>query len=137
MILIDSNVVGEVTRTRPAPDVLDWFTRHAPLVAVPTVVLHEAIYGVERLVDPEKRSRIRARLDALWDMLDHRFVAFDAAAAVSCGGLRGSFAREGLAISLPDAQIAATCLSRRLPLASRDRAFARVPNLTLIDPWND
>ena len=137
MFLIDSNVVGEVTRTRPTAVVLDWFTRHAPLIAVPTVVLHEAVYGAERLEDTVHRERIGARLEALWGRLDHRFVAFDAAAADRCGRLRAAFARKGLAISLADAQIAATCLSRRLPLASRDRAFARVPNLTLIDPWND
>ena len=137
MILVDSNVVGEVTRTRPEPVVLDWFSRYAPLVAVPTVVLHEAVFGAERLEDPQRRGLIAARLEALWARLERRFVAFDEAAARRCGQLRAAMAQKGVAMTLADAQIAATCLSRRLPLASRDRAFARVPDLTLIDPWND
>ena len=41
MILVDTNVLSELTRARPAPQVVAWLEENEPLLALPAITLAE------------------------------------------------------------------------------------------------
>ena len=56
MILVDTNVLSEVTKPRPEPRVIAWLERNEPSLALPTIALAELRYGIARLPDGQRRS---------------------------------------------------------------------------------
>ena len=135
--MLDTNVVGEVTRTQPAGSVLAWFDRFAPVAVVPVIVLEEVLFGVRIIAAEERREVLNERLMLLWERLDHRFAIYDAEAARRCAAVRATARAQGVAISERDAQIAATAIAARTPLATRDAVFGRLDGLRPINPWTD
>ena len=58
MILLDTNVLSELTRPRPSPRVVAWLDADGPLLAVPTVVLAELRYGIARMPTRRRKSSL-------------------------------------------------------------------------------
>ena len=54
MILVDTNVLSELTRPTPEPRVIAWLEVNEPALALPTIALAELRYGIARL--PAGRS---------------------------------------------------------------------------------
>jgi predicted nucleic acid-binding protein len=55
VIVLDTNVVSEVTRKKPNLDVLDWLETNEVQLFLPAVSIGEMSYGIER-VRPAERS---------------------------------------------------------------------------------
>ncbi|MYD72590.1 MAG: type II toxin-antitoxin system VapC family toxin [Acidobacteria bacterium] len=49
MILLDTNVLSELTKPRPSPQVVAWLKANEPLLAVPTIALAELHWGLQGL----------------------------------------------------------------------------------------
>ncbi|HUL74885.1 MAG TPA: PIN domain-containing protein [Vicinamibacterales bacterium] len=101
-------------------------------VALAAVTAHELWRGVARL--PAGVSRVRAErwLEALLDLVP--VVPYDHEIARVHAALWADLARRGLALGPYDQMIAATALHLDFSLATRDRAFARVPGL-MTETW--
>ena len=56
MILVDTNVLSELTRPVPEPRVIAWLEVNEPALALPAVALAELRYGIARLPDGRRRS---------------------------------------------------------------------------------
>lgn len=137
MIVLDTNVVSELMKAAPEPRVVHWADRQASTTLYLTsLTLAEIRFGIARLPDGRRR-------DALGDVFEHRIrpqfgdrvLAFDEAASVHYAALRSRARGEGLAISGPDALIAAIARAHGFAVATRyvaPFATARVP---AIDPW--
>lgn len=135
MIVGDTNVLSELAKTKPDQNVLGWLARFAVVVGLPTIVLEEVHFGVLSETDPARRAGLAAFLERIESEFAARLIAYDAAAARATARLRTDMQAEGTPIAARDAQIAGVALSRRVPLATRDRVFRRVPNLTVLNPW--
>ena len=62
MILLDTNVLSELTRPRPSPRVVAWLEANEPLLAVPAIALAELRCGIARLpAGRRKTSLLRSR----------------------------------------------------------------------------
>lgn len=46
MILLDTNVLSELTRPAPSAQVVTWLAVNEPSLAVPTIALAEVRYGI-------------------------------------------------------------------------------------------
>lgn len=60
MILLETNVLSELTRSSPSAQVIAWLGANDPLLAVPTIALAELRYGISR----PPGGRRRASLDS-------------------------------------------------------------------------
>ena len=87
MILLDTNVLSELTRRRPAPQVLAWYEGHEPLLAVPTTALAELRFGIARLPTGRRRSSLNRFWTKTRDHFLGRIFSFDEGAAAAYGDL--------------------------------------------------
>jgi predicted nucleic acid-binding protein len=138
MILLDTNVLSELMRPAPAPQVLAWLDRQAPSqVYLCATVRAEIELGIALLPDGRKRQALCSVAQSMFqEEFAGRCLPFDESAAVRYAEIVAVRLRTGRPISVEDAQIAATALSCDLTLASRNvRDFSGIPGLRLVDPW--
>ena len=98
-------------------------------VAMAAVTAHELSRGVGRLSVGLSRMRAERWLEALLDVLP--VVPYDQEVARVHAALWIDLSRRGLTLGPYDQMIAATALHLDFGLATRDRAFGRVPGLVV------
>jgi len=117
--LLDSNIVSEPIRTRPDPVVQARYRAHAGEMAIATIVWHELLYGVERLVPGRKREFLsHYLLDVV--RLSMPILPFDTGAAEWLAHERARLSALGRPRPFPDGMIAAVAATRGLILVTRN-----------------
>ncbi|HZE91744.1 MAG TPA: type II toxin-antitoxin system VapC family toxin [Rhizobacter sp.] len=138
-ILLDTNVLSELMRSRPEPVVLDWFAAQGPQTRflISAITQAEILLGVALMPTGKKRSALADVAQAMFEQEFHGLnLAFDEQVAPIYAAIVAQRSRSGQPISVEDAQIAATAAHHRVPLATRNtKDFAHVPDLVLINPW--
>lgn len=136
--MLDTNVLSELMREKPAVAVLDWFAQNTRSVMhVSAVTQAEILTGIALLPAGKRRTALALAAEQMFeqDFADH-CLAFDAAAAKNYALIVSARTRHGQPISTEDAQIAATALASGLTVATRNTAdFANIDGLTLVNPW--
>lgn len=137
MIVLDTNVLSELMRPRPAACVMRWVDRlPAGEIAVTAVTAAELMHGVERLDGGARRRELAGTVGALLgDDLEGRILGFDGDAAGAYALLVAERERRGRPIGIADAQIAAICLTRGAMLATRNVRDFEATGVTVLDPW--
>lgn len=137
MIVLDTNVLSELTRALPDPRVLAWLDSLSPSEVVTTAVTAaELLYGTARLPPGRRRDAFTAEVERLLAVeLQNRVASFDLTAASQYADLVSKRERLGRPISVADAQIAAICRRLDVPLATRNTADFEDTGVQLIDPW--
>ncbi len=114
MILLDTNVLSELSRRQPSPQVIAWHRQHEPLLALPTIVLAELRFGIARLPDGRRRSSLLRFWTTTRDHYLGRIFSFDERAAATYGDLAADAERAGRPINVADGQIAAIARTHRM-----------------------
>ncbi len=135
MIVIDTNVVSEMMRDQPHPNVIAWSGRAGRLHTT-AVTLAEIDYGIARLPDGGRRHRLAETARRLFVDFDEMILAFDARAARRYGAIVAGREQSGRPITTADAQIAAICASRKATLATRNTGDFEGTGISLVNPWS-
>lgn len=137
MIVLDTNVISELARTSPDGNVLSWLDAlPAADVSTTAVTVAELRYGVARLPDGRRKTRLRDAIDTLIsEDLGGRVESFDIAAAAEYATVVADRERLGYPVSVADAQIAAVCRARGATLATRNIKDFADTGIELVDPW--
>ena len=122
MILLDTNVVSEVMKTRPAEAVVAWLNgQDSEKLHVSAISIGEIAYGLRVLPDGRRRSGLRERFERFIALaFDQRVLAYDESAARIYGELMGDRKELGLPMSVPDGQIAAIARLNHMAVATRN-----------------
>ncbi|HEY8064886.1 MAG TPA: PIN domain-containing protein [Methylosinus sp.] len=139
MILLDTNVVSELVRARPHPQVLAWLDRH-PLssVWISSISVMELHFGLELLDPSRKKAELSAALALLAETtFGDRIAPFDARAAEAAGRLAASRRRRGTTVDHRDTQIAGIALAHRARLVTRNRRDFADLDVEVTNPWNE
>lgn len=137
MIILDTNVISELMKASPEPNVHAWTGLQPKEQLMTTVIaVMELRAGIEKLLQSKRRRELEAALDwALDDLLGGRVLKFDRRAALAAAKWHAYCGRIGRPIQTTDAQIAGMAISRNIPLATRDiHDFADI-GVKLINPW--
>jgi toxin FitB len=137
MIILDTNVVSELSRHAPDPPVRAWANAQARKALLTTsITVMELCAGVEKLLQSRRRQELEAGIDwALNDLLGGRVIDFDRRAAFAAAEWYGYCRRVGRPRRTTDLQIAGIAICRNIPLATRDvEDFADI-GVKLINPW--
>ena len=137
MIVVDTNVVSELMRPRPAEDVVVWFARQDPLrLRLTAVTIAELRYGIARLPAGGRHDALGEAADELTLRFADEVLPFDLAAARRYGVIVTARERAGSPIAALDAQIAAICQVHGAALATRNtKDFAGI-GLDIVNPWS-
>ena len=137
MICLDTNVLSELVRRKPAEQVVSWLdSLDAATVATTAITAAELRYGVARLPDGRRKRQLGDAIDGLLeDDLDGRVEPFDATAATHYAALVSERDGAGSPIGMADAQIAAICRTLGAALATRNVGDFEGTGIVLIDPW--
>ena len=138
MIVLDTNVLSELTRQYPDQGVMGWLDSvPATEVLTTAVTAAELLYGVARLPAGHRKAALTAAVHGLLDEDFRGHVEpFDKIAATHYAIVVADREKAGRPISVADAQIASVCRKLQAALATRNiRDFEQV-GLELIDPWH-
>jgi predicted nucleic acid-binding protein len=136
-ILLDTNVLSEVTRPAPSARVLDWLHGlDEDRTFISAVSLAEIRRGVALMDSGRKRDALAIWLEQdLPQRFAGRILPVDESVAIGWGDLMAEAKRRGRGLASMDGLIAATAIAHDLTLATRNvRDFdGLVPRL--FDPW--
>ena len=136
MILLDTSVLSELTRARPAPQVVAWLEENEPLLALPAITLAELRYGITRLAEGRRKSSLLQ----FWNMTRERFAgrifSFDDRAAEAYGDIVATMERAGTPINVAGGLIAAIALVHGMSIATRDIGDFDAAGAPLVNPWD-
>lgn len=138
MIVLDTNVVSELMRAAPDPDVVGWVDRWPPgELHLTSMTAAELLHGVARLPPGGRRELLAEKVRILLgDLFDGRILAFTVPAAVHYGRIASARDRAGTPISTADAVIAATTAAAGADaLATRNVRDFVATGLTVVNPW--
>lgn len=137
MILLDTNVVSELMKDGADRAVERWYFLNEEETALPAVALAELSYGIARLADGARRRNLETRLMEWRLRYADRTVPFGATAAMRYGTMLAEVVESGRAMSLADAQIAATALVEDAVVATRNTFDFEPSGVALVNPWED
>ena len=137
MIILDTNVISELTRHIPDPGVLAWLdSLEISEVATTAVTAAELRYGLARLPDGHRKRELTAVIRGiLAEDFYGRILPFDERASVRYAEVVTGRERIERPIGVADAQIAAICRDSAATLATRNTADFEETGIELVDPW--
>ena len=134
MIVLDTNVISEVTRRTPSPEVVAWIGRHSRELVTTTVTMWELLYGVERLPVGARRVELARDIERLFAAMPEVLV-FDAAAARAAAVMRARREALGRPVRSADLQIAGICAANGAAVATRNVDDFDDLGIDVINPW--
>lgn len=137
MILIDTNVISELWKAEPNPDVLAWMDAQAvETLYLSAVTVAELRFGVAVMPEGQRRSIYQERLEKeVLPAFTGRVLPFDLAASRAYADLMAGARLTGKAIGKADGYIAATASACGLMVATRDISPFEAAGLKWVNPW--
>jgi hypothetical protein len=137
MIVLDTNVLSETLRPRPADSVKQWMAAQAAALLYTTAISQaEILYGVALLPGGRRKLTLQEMAEAIFGQAFlGRVLPFDSAAAISFAQIAAMRRRSGRPISEADAQIAAIAHSRGATIATRNVGDFENCGIEVISPW--
>lgn len=135
--LLDTNVVSEPMRPRPAASVLKWLhDTDEDRLFLSVVTLAELRAGVERLASGARRTRIQEWLENELPLrFERRILLIDTATADVCGRIVARCQNIGRPIEAMDALIAATAEIHNMTVVTRDLSHFQSAAKSVLNPW--
>lgn len=134
--LLDTNAVSELMKPQPNPGLIAWMgATDEDRLFLSVVSLAELRYGIERLADGKRRSRLEQWLqDDLPLRFEGRLLPVDAAVADAWGRTVSRNEAVGHPISTIDAFLAATAEVHQMTLLTRDVSDFSLLK-AVVNPW--
>ena len=135
MIVLDTNVLSELTRARPEPSVLAWLDGCDPEeLATTAITVAELCFGIELLPSGRRKDEIRT---AVFEILNEELgiEPFDEPAARAYAEPAAQRRQAGEPVSFADGQIAAICRSLGATLATRNVDDFAGFGINVVNPW--
>ena len=139
MILLDTDILTELMKARPAPNVEAWLG-HQPAASlfITTITEAELRHAVALSPPGRRRENLAAAIEAmLAEEFEGRVLPFDDSAAIVYATIAADRQEAGNPISQFDAQIAAIAKSRGASLATRSSARFDGCGVEIINPWEN
>ncbi len=135
MILVDTNVLSELTRPAPSKRVTGWLEENEQRLAISAVTLAELRFGIARLPEGARKTSLFRFWQSIKDQFKGRTFAFDERVAEVYGDIAAASEQKGRRLNLADAQIAATALVHKMRVATRDSRDFEATGVKTVNPW--
>lgn len=132
--LLDTNVISELTKGAPHPNVVD-FLEHEAEVWLSSIVVHEIEFGLQLLPAGRRRDSLNELHSNLMSHYADRILSLERSEAEWAARLRARARRAGHMVDLGDALIAGTAIANDLAVATRNVSDFDVLGIKVFDPW--
>ncbi len=139
MIVLDTNVISEMMRSRPDEAVARWYRRLSRrLLFTTSINCAEVFVGIQALAAGRKRAELANEARAMFNTeFEGRVLVFDKHAAEHYADIVARRKRLGRRIDALDAQIAAVTRAHGMGLATRNTKHFEDCGIDIINPWDD
>lgn len=137
MIVLDTNILSELMKPKPALTVIDWIAlQPIPSLFTTTITEAEIRYGIDLMAAGRLRQELSAAADGMFrEDLAGRVLPFDSAAALDFATIASTRRAAGRPIAQFDAQVAAIARSRGAAVATRNVGDFIGCGIDVINPW--
>ena len=137
-LLLDTNVLSEVTKPRPDEAVLEWLDGlDEDRAFISVVSIAEIRRGVALMDSGRKRDALEEWLaHDLPQRFDSSVIPVEGSVALAWGDLMALAKRSGRGLASMDGLIAATAIAHHLTLATRNTKDFEGFGIEIIDPWD-
>ncbi|NTG64726.1 type II toxin-antitoxin system VapC family toxin [Rhizobium rhizogenes] len=138
MIVLDTNVISELWKAEPDPNVLAWIdAQMVETLYLSTITIAELRFGLATMPEGKRRTIYQDRLEReVLPAFSGRVLPFDLDASQAYAKLMAQAKEAGKAIGKADGYIAATAAARGLTVATRDTSPFEAAGLNVINPWD-
>ena len=137
MILLDTNVLSELTKPAPSERVADWLAENEQRLALSAVTMAELRFGIVRLPEGARKTSLLRFWQSTKEQFKGRIFAFDERAAEVYGDMAAAAERKGRRMNVADTQIAAIAMVHKMTVATRDYSDFEVSGIPLVNPWGE
>ncbi len=137
MIVLDTNIISELLRHTPNPQVETWLAaQDGETLYFTTVGEAELRHGVAILPAGRRRGALGKAIEGILEEdFRNRILPFDSAAARAYASIAAERRALGRPISQFDCQIAAIARAREASVATRNISDFEGCGIAVIDPW--
>ena len=137
MILIDTNVISELWKAEPNPDVLAWIdAQTVETLYLSAITVAELRFGLAAMPQGKRRTIYQERLEKeVLPTFTGRVLPFGLDASQAYADLMARAKAGGKAIGKADGYIAATAIACGLMVATRDISPFEAAGLKIVNPW--
>jgi len=137
MIILDTNVLSELMKPNPSPEVVSWTESNLSAeLFIATITQAEILYGIELLPDGKRKNNLQFAAKLMFEEdFNQRILPFDQLAAKFYASIASSRKKSGKPISQFDAQIAAIAKSRGANISTRNEKDFTKCGVKVINPW--
>jgi predicted nucleic acid-binding protein len=138
MIVLDTNVISELWKAEPDPNVLAWIdAQMVETLYLSTITIAELRFRLATMPEGKRRTIYQDRLEReVLPAFSGRVLPFDLDASQAYAKLMAQAKEAGKAIGKADGYIAATAAARGLTVATRDTSPFEAAGLNVINPWD-
>lgn len=138
MIILDTNVICELMKPSPMPNVVSWIdNQDATELFISAITIAEISYGITVLPDGNRKRTLEESFNkTLNDAFKHRILSFDESAAHSYGKIMGHRKLIGRPLSIPDGQIAAIAIMHNFSIATRNIRDFSDCEIEIVNPFD-
>jgi predicted nucleic acid-binding protein len=137
MYVLDTNVVSEIFRPVPDPNVATWLETSKPSnLYVTAVTKAESLTGLARMPEGRRRQSLHALMHAFFEnRMKTPVLAFDSRSAEFFAEIVAGRYRRGLPVGEFDAQIAAIARAHEFAIVTRNVIDFEHCGIQVINPW--
>ena len=139
MIILDTNVISELLKPSPAPQVEAWLSAlDGTEVYFTAIGEAELRHGVAIMPESRRRAALSEAIEGMLNEDFHdRILPFDRAAARAYASIAADRRAAGRPISQFDCQICAIASANDAAIATRNTGDFRGCGVVVINPWNE
>jgi toxin FitB len=137
VIVLDTNVLSELIKPAPAPQVLRWVDdQNSAELVITSINAAELRAGVAGLPRGRRKETIARQIERLInDVFGGYVLPFDSSSSSHYADIVAAGRRRGRPVRALDAQIAAICRQHDASLATRNIPDFTIAKLAVINPW--
>ncbi len=131
--LVDANVLSEATKPAPDPGVVAWLRRNEAELAVDPIILGEIRFGILLLPNGARRKRLERWFDQGIGRI--ACVLWTAETGLRWAQLLADLRAAGRAMPIKDSMVAASALTYRLTVVTRNTNDFLKADVRLVNPF--